>query len=117
MYHLRQTFPKDIIFIRGDFNARHLAWGYDTSKPTTTIQNICPLSLTSNICKLMELMALARIQWHLNKEDRLYHCKSGFRSGLSTKENFLMLHHDVLADPSSIQPKTIVAEDVQKAFD
>ncbi|KAG0411912.1 hypothetical protein HPB47_010938 [Ixodes persulcatus] len=31
MYHLRQTFPKDIILIGGHFNARHLAWGYGTS--------------------------------------------------------------------------------------
>ncbi|KAG0411911.1 hypothetical protein HPB47_010937 [Ixodes persulcatus] len=62
-------------------------------------------------------MALARIQWHLDKEDRLHHCQTGFRSGLSTQDNFLMLHHDVLTNPSSIQPKTVVAVDVQKAFD
>ncbi|KAG0410436.1 hypothetical protein HPB47_012455 [Ixodes persulcatus] len=31
MYHLRQNFPKDIILIGRDFNARHLAWGYGTS--------------------------------------------------------------------------------------
>ncbi|KAM7315270.1 hypothetical protein ISCGN_005052 [Ixodes scapularis] len=30
MYHPRQNYPKDIILIRGDFNARHLAWGYGT---------------------------------------------------------------------------------------
>ncbi|KAG0410435.1 hypothetical protein HPB47_012454 [Ixodes persulcatus] len=86
-------------------------------KPPTTMRNLRPISLTSNICKLMERMALARIQWHLDKEDRQHHCQTGFRSGLSTQDNFLMLHHDVLADASSIQPKTVVAVDVQKAFD
>ncbi|KAG0437902.1 hypothetical protein HPB47_017235, partial [Ixodes persulcatus] len=56
------------------------------------------------------------LEW-MNEEDRLHHCQTGFRSDLSTQDNVLMLHHDVLADPSSIQPKTIVAVDVQKAFD
>ncbi|KAG0426577.1 hypothetical protein HPB47_026325 [Ixodes persulcatus] len=31
MDHLRHNFPNDTIFIRGDFDARHLAWGYGTS--------------------------------------------------------------------------------------
>ncbi|KAG0432402.1 hypothetical protein HPB47_020866, partial [Ixodes persulcatus] len=53
---------------------------------------------------------------HRQNEDRLHHCQTGFRSDLSFQDSFLMLHHDVLADPSSIQPKTIVAVDVQKTF-
>ncbi|KAG0445742.1 hypothetical protein HPB47_013696, partial [Ixodes persulcatus] len=43
--------------------------------------------------------------------------ETGLRSSLSIQGNVLMLHHDVLADPSSIQLKTIAAVDVQKAFD
>ncbi|KAG0433346.1 hypothetical protein HPB47_020002 [Ixodes persulcatus] len=46
--------------------------------PTTTIQNLRPISLTSNICKLKERIALARIQWQLDKEDHMHHCLSGF---------------------------------------
>lgn len=65
----------------------------------------------------MERMILARVQCQLDKGHCFHHYHTGFRQGLSIQENLLMLHHDVLVDPSSIRPMTIVTVDVHKTFD
>ncbi|KAM7297104.1 hypothetical protein ISCGN_022257 [Ixodes scapularis] len=86
-------------------------------KPPISIQNLRPISLTSNVCKLAERMVLGKILWQLETEDRFHHCQTGFRQGLSTQDNLLILYRDVLERPSKSQPRTVVAVDIQKAFD
>ena len=83
----------------------------------TTLANMRPISLTSNICKLTERMALHRIQTTLENNGTFHFTQTGFRRHLGTQDSLLMLYNDVLETPSRVDPRVIVAVDVKKAFD
>ncbi|XP_077558174.1 uncharacterized protein LOC144173782 [Haemaphysalis longicornis] len=86
-------------------------------KPLTQIENLRPISLISNVMKLMESMVLARIQWHLETTGQLHPRQTGFRRHLSTLDSLKLLSEDVIANTSSCDPRLVVAIDVKKAFD
>ncbi|KAM7301064.1 hypothetical protein ISCGN_016626 [Ixodes scapularis] len=46
-----------------------------------------PISLTSHVGKLMERMALMRFEWHIEANNVLHLCQTGFRRGLSTQDS------------------------------
>ncbi|KAM7315877.1 hypothetical protein ISCGN_005660 [Ixodes scapularis] len=88
-----------------------------SGKPNNDIQNLRPISLTSNLCKVMERMVLARITWILESHNRLHPMQTGFRPHLSTQDSLAMIHNDITKFQPTVQPRTIVAIDIKKAFD
>lgn len=61
-------------------------------------------------------MVLTRITWILETHNKLHPMQTGFRPNLSTQDSLALIHHDIIA-PLTSGPRTIVAADVQKAFD
>lgn len=65
-------------------------------KPPTQLGNLCPISLTSNVYKLLEGMVLCRIQWHLKTHAKLDPMKTGFRPHIGAQDSLLLLHKNIL---------------------
>lgn len=96
------------------------SWVIPIPKPgklATTLANMRPISLTSNLCKLTERMALYRIQHILENNGTFHYTQTGFRRHLGTQDSLLMIYTDVLETPSKVDPRIVVAIDVKKAFD
>lgn len=81
------------------------------------LSNLRPITLTSNVGKVMERMALRRLQQHLEDQSVLPPNMIGFRSSLSTQDALLQIYEDVHKEPSLAQLKAILAIDLKKAFD
>ncbi|KAG0435409.1 hypothetical protein HPB47_018504 [Ixodes persulcatus] len=55
-------------------------------KPLDRIENLRPVSLTSNVGKTMEKIVLRRIQWYLEKHECLDPRQTGFREAMGEQE-------------------------------
>ncbi|KAG0445305.1 hypothetical protein HPB47_017032 [Ixodes persulcatus] len=87
-------------------------------KPLNTLQNLRPISLTSNLCEILEKMVQTRLSWILETRGDLHRMQTGFRPGLSTQDSLEMIHQDVYEKPQfKRQLRTIVALDIKKTFD
>ncbi|KAM7306284.1 hypothetical protein ISCGN_010015 [Ixodes scapularis] len=86
-------------------------------KLPNTPANLRPISKTSCMGKLMEKMALNRLEWHLEATNQLPHTLVGFRKHVSTQDVAKMIKEQVYDNPSTVQQRTIVAVDLKKAFD
>ncbi|KAG0410786.1 hypothetical protein HPB47_012098 [Ixodes persulcatus] len=87
-------------------------------KTPHTVANLRPISLTSNLCKVMERMVTARLSWILESTGAFHPMQTGFRPHLSTQDSLLMIHHDLYERRLfKSQPRTLVAIDLRKAFD
>ena len=76
-----------------------------------------PISLTSCICKTMETMIAKRLTSHLEKNNHLADCQSGFRPSRSTCDQLTRLESEI---KMAFKENKIVAADVldlEKAFD
>ncbi|KAM7312645.1 hypothetical protein ISCGN_009550 [Ixodes scapularis] len=76
-----------------------------------------PISLTSHVGKLMESMALMRLEWHIEANNVLHPCQTGFRRGLSTQDSLALFAEDLAGKHPRYDIKIAVAIDVKKAFD
>ncbi|KAG0443069.1 hypothetical protein HPB47_015323 [Ixodes persulcatus] len=76
-----------------------------------------PISLTSHVGKLMERMALMRLEWHIEANNVLHPCQTGFRRGLSTQDSLALFAEDLAGKHPRYDIKIAVAIDVKKAFD
>ncbi|KAM7293909.1 hypothetical protein ISCGN_023481 [Ixodes scapularis] len=76
-----------------------------------------PTSLTSHVGKLMERMALMRLEWHIEANNVLHPCQTGFRRGLSTQDSLALFAEDLAGKHPRYDIKIAVAIDVKKAFD
>ncbi|KAM7299024.1 hypothetical protein ISCGN_019591 [Ixodes scapularis] len=76
-----------------------------------------PISLTSHVGKLMERMALMRLEWHIEANNVLPPCQTGFRRGLSTQDSLALFAEDLAGKHPRYGIKIAVAIDVKKAFD
>lgn len=85
-------------------------------KPPTSLTNLRPVSLTSCLCKTVESMLNARLQWWLESNQLLSPSQYGFRPGLSTQDVMSRLQHDTLST-SSPHLRIVAGVDVRKAFD
>ncbi|KAM7290321.1 uncharacterized protein ISCGN_026966 [Ixodes scapularis] len=97
-----------------------LSWVTPIPKPgklLDRIENMRPASLTSNICKTMEKIVLRRIQWYLEKHERLDPRQTGFREAMGTQDSLRLLYEEVLAEKDKQDPRLVVALDIRKAFD
>ncbi|KAM7289396.1 hypothetical protein ISCGN_029525 [Ixodes scapularis] len=86
-------------------------------KLPNTPANLRPISKTSCMGKLMEKMALNRLEWHLEATNQLAHTLVGFRKHVSTQDVAKMIKEQVYDNPSTVQQRTIVAVDLKRAFD
>ncbi|KAG0414919.1 hypothetical protein HPB47_007917 [Ixodes persulcatus] len=76
-----------------------------------------PISLTSHVGKLMERMALMRLEWDIEANNVLHPCQTGFRRGLSTQDSLALFAEDLAGKHPRYDIKIAVAIDVKKAFD
>ncbi|KAM7289112.1 hypothetical protein ISCGN_029246 [Ixodes scapularis] len=76
-----------------------------------------PISLTSHVGKLMERMALMRLEWHIEANNDLHLCQTGFRRGLITQDSLALFAEDLAGKHPRYDIKIAVAIDVKKAFD
>lgn len=81
------------------------------------IDNLRPISLTSCLGKLFEHMVHYRLTTYLEDNDLYPHTMFGFRAHLSAQDVLLQLKEQIIDNLSKTQPSTILALDVQGAFD
>ena len=91
-------------------------------KPNTPVnlpQSYRPISLTIQICKLMERMvaARARLRWYLEKNNILNKYQSGFRKRRRPIDHLLNLHDTVYKALANQRSVLAVFIDIEKAFD
>ena len=76
-----------------------------------------PISLTSNICKVMESIVHKHIIKHCDKHKLLNNSQHGFRQLYSTTSNLLELLNDVTQDIDNNNNVDLITIDFSKAFD
>lgn len=83
------------------------------------MENLRPISLTSSLGKLLEHMALNRINKHMDDNQLYPHSMVGFRAGLSTQDVMLPLQHQIVnnEDKAATDAHVIVTLDLTKAFE
>ncbi|KAM7310278.1 peroxidase [Ixodes scapularis] len=59
-----------------------------------------PISLISHAGKLMERMALMGLERHVEDNNVLHYCQTGFRRGLSTRDSLTLLAEDLTVGDS-----------------
>ena len=76
-----------------------------------------PISLTSNLCKIMERMINNRLRWWLENNNILQPCQSGFRTNRSTKDCIMLLHDHIYKALANKRSTLAVFLDIEKAYD
>lgn len=76
-----------------------------------------PISLTSVICKVMETMVANRLTAHLENNNYLSNCQSGFRNNRSTIDQIVRLESEI--KKAGLEKRILMAVflDLEKAFD
>ncbi|KAM7311176.1 hypothetical protein ISCGN_008083 [Ixodes scapularis] len=89
------------------------------NKARNTIKNFRPISLTSCVCKTMERMVLARLDWYLENSNAFHPAQTGFRTGLGAQDSLALISHHIIRTKGRRQNHacTFVAVDVSRAFD
>ncbi|KAG0442650.1 hypothetical protein HPB47_015649 [Ixodes persulcatus] len=87
-------------------------------KTPHAVENLRPISLTSDLSKVLERMVTGRLQWILETTGALHPMQTGFRPQMSTQDSLVIIHHYLYERRlSNFQPRTLVAIDLRKAFD
>ena len=76
-----------------------------------------PISLTSNMCKGMEIMVNTRLKHHLETQGHLSHDQSGYRQQRSCLDHIFRLENDIKTAQIKKQYLAAVFIDFSKAFD
>ena len=90
---------------------------HKAGKDPTDPKNYRPISLTSNVCKLVEKMINARLKWFLEKNQKLSPQQYGFRQERTTMDPIAALTTDILNGLKNWKTTTAVFFDFEKAFD
>ena len=88
-------------------------------KPTDEVGSYRPISLTSNICKVVERMVAARMYDVLERSGALAQVQAGFRAGRSAEDQVLRLTESICARFEDKEEKRTVLAliDFRRAFD
>ena len=76
-----------------------------------------PIALTSNFCKLMERMIVARLNWYMEKHNLFNIFQSGFRKSRNTVDQLLRLSDDIIKSLANKSCVLGVFLDFEKAYD
>jgi ribonuclease HI len=87
----------------------------DKNKETTTSYR--PISLTSNIGKIMEKLVTVRLNWYMEKNELFNKYQSGFRNNRNTYEHLFRLQNDILNSINNKSKTIAVFLDINKAYD
>lgn len=88
-----------------------------SNKDPSNPNNYRPISLTSNLCKLLERIISRRLKWYLEYYNKISPFQSGFRSNRSTTDHLLNIHSDVCEAFITDQHLVTVSLDIEKAYD
>lgn len=98
-----------------------LSWVCPIPKPgkkPDCASNVRPISLTSILCKLMERMVLARIDWIVEEKREVLHpAQTGFRKNLGTQDSLVLIREYLTNRKTQCNSQLLVAVDIRKAFD
>jgi len=86
-------------------------------KPSHLPSPYSPISLTSNVCKLMEKLIVRRAKWYLEYNNKLSCQQSGFRNRRKTIDHILRLHDIVQKSLANNHSVLAVFIDIEKAYD
>ena len=88
-----------------------------SGKDPSSASSYRPISLTSHICKVMEVMVVKRLRWYLETRGLLHISQSGFRRERSSVDHILRLHDAVYK--SLINQSSVIAVflDIERAYD
>ena len=86
-------------------------------KDSLLCSNYRPIALTSSLCKLLEKMVNARMQWHLEHTGSLHPNQYGFRKGRSCPD--VLARIDTFINQAFARKQHVVAVffDIEKAYD
>lgn len=76
-----------------------------------------PISLTSNICKLMERMVMNRLSYVIESKNLFSAYQSGFRKGRKTMDSVLCLENEIRKAQVKKEVVIGVFFDIEKAYD
>lgn len=85
-------------------------------KPTTTPENLRPISLTSCLCKLLEKIVSKRFDWYLESNNLITKEQSGGRRKRSTLDQLLLLQDEILTTFSQSEYLFCIACDISHAY-
>lgn len=76
-----------------------------------------PISLTCTDSKLFERMAMRRLNWWLEENQKLDQAQNGFRQGRSCTDNAIILHKVLVQELHEGKHSFCIFFDLQKAYD
>ncbi|KAH9359622.1 hypothetical protein HPB48_007276 [Haemaphysalis longicornis] len=78
-------------------------------KHPSDMANLPPISLKSSLCKIIERMAVTRLNYHLEEEaEHIHTCQTGFRHNLGTLNSLFLLGR-ILRKTNHKRPHVMVA--------
>lgn len=86
-------------------------------KLPTSPFNFRPISLTCNICKILEKIIAKRIRWYLESKNVLSQFQYGFRQSRSTLDLLMRLEDEILTSFADKNLVVAVALDIEKAYE
>ena len=86
-------------------------------KPGDQTASYRPISMTCNLCKIMERMIANRLRWWLESKKLLTEVQSGFRRRRSTTDCLLRLHDDAYKGVTNKRYTVAAFLDFEKAYD
>ena len=86
-------------------------------KDPTDCKSYRPISLTSNLCKVMETMVKNRLEYHIESNSLLNKTQSGFRRNRSTTDHIVRLQHAIKKGMARREYTLGIFLDIEKAFD
>lgn len=88
-----------------------------SGRPPIDLMSYRPIALSSCVGKTMERMILARLEWHLEKNNIYTNSMGGFRRGRSSVDNIIDLLTSVECEKRRRYVTTALFLDVKGAFD
>ena len=88
-----------------------------SGKDPSSASSYRPISLTSHICKVMEVMVVKRLRWYLETRGLLHISQSGFRRERSSVDHILRLHDAVYKSLINQSSVMAVFLDIERAYD
>ncbi len=87
------------------------------NKDHTNPTNFRPISLTCNICKLLEKMVCRRLKWSLEKQNLISPHQSAFRSFRSTNDHLVNIDSEICDALVMNHHVIAVSLDIEKAYE